>query len=199
MTLMAGLPDPVHDAQRSFRAVLTALSRPGLSQPLGQPVDGLPLGGAMAHLLLTLTDEDTAVWWQHPDAALANWLRVHTGARVADRPDACAFAVVTDALAMPPLDRFALGTAAAPEGSSTLLVELPSFDTGPVLQAHGPGIEHRHDIRLGGLVPGFWSQWHANHAGFPQGVDVVFTCGERAIGLPRTTRIGRLEDVAAQR
>lgn len=197
MNLMPGLADPVHDAQRSFRAVLTALSRPGLPQTLGRPIGGLTLGPAMAHLLLTLTDEDTAVWWQQPDDALAHWLRFHTGAGAAQRPVDASFAVVTDALALPPLDHFSMGTAAAPEHSTTLLIALPSFDAGPALQAHGPGIQHRHTLRLDGLPTQFWPQWQANHAAFPQGVDVVFTCGDRVVGLPRTTRIGRLEDVSA--
>jgi alpha-D-ribose 1-methylphosphonate 5-triphosphate synthase subunit PhnH len=41
----------------------------------------------------------------------------------------------------------------------------------------------------------FWPQWRANHASFPQGVDVFFTCADRAIGLPRTTRVARLEGI----
>jgi alpha-D-ribose 1-methylphosphonate 5-triphosphate synthase subunit PhnH len=199
MSLMLGLADPVHDAQRSFRAALSALSRPGLPQTLGRQIPGLPLGAAMSHLLLALSDEDTPVWWQQPDAALAQWLRFHTGARAAPQPVDSTFAVVTDAGQLPPLTRFASGSLAAPETSATVLVELPSFDTGPALQAHGPGIRDRHLLRLEGLPSAFWSQWQANHAGFPQGVDLIFTCGDRAIGLPRTTRIGRLEEVGASR
>ena len=28
-----------------------------------------------------------------------------------------------------------------------------------------------------------------NHALFPRGIDMIFTCGTRALGLPRTTRV----------
>lgn len=190
-----GLRDPVHDAQRSFRAALQALARPGTPQPLGQAIEGLGLGPALSHLLLALTDEDTPVWWQHPDAGLQQWLRFHTGARATGEPGQAAFAVITDPAGMPALDACAQGSLAEPEFSTTLLVEVPSLTDGPALQAHGPGIRERQTLRVAGLPGNFWAQWQANHAAFPQGVDVLFTCGDRALGLPRTTRISRLQEV----
>ena len=193
--LALGLQDPVHDAQRSFRAALAALSRPGTVQRAGRPIAGLPLGAALSHLLLALTDEDTPVWWQQPDAALERWLRFHTGAQSTAEPGEAAFAVVTDAATLPPLAQFRGGSLAAPEGSATLLVELPALEEGPTLHAHGPGIRERQPLALAGLPPAFWTQWQANHARFPQGVDLIFTCGERLLGLPRTTRIARLQEV----
>lgn len=192
--LGVGFADPVHDAQRAFRAALDALSRPGRAVAVGQEVAGLGLGAAMAHLLLALTDDDTAVWWQD-GGVNAPWLRFHTSAKAAAVPCEAAFAVITDALSLPPLDAFAQGVLASPEVSTTLLVEVPSFDAGPVMQWHGPGIRHAQTVRIGGLAPAFWTQWQANHAAFPQGVDVIFTCGAQALGLPRTTRIGRLEGI----
>lgn len=190
-----GLLDPVHDAQRSFRAALQALARPGLAQPLGEPVQGLALGPAMAHLLLALTDEDTPVWWQRPDAGLQQWLRLHTGAKAAGEAGAAAFAVVPDPASMPPLAEFAAGSLCEPESSTTLLVDVPSLSEGPALHAHGPGIQARQTLRIAGLPADFWAQWQANHAAFPQGVDVLFTCGNQVLGLPRTTRISRAERV----
>lgn len=191
----AAFADPVHDAQRAFRGALDALSRPGRSVEIGERVAGLPLGAALAHLLLALTDVDTAVWWQVPAEGTVHWLRFHTGAMVAAQPLDCAFAVVTDSGAMPALDAFAAGTLASPEFSTTVLIEVPSLDDGPTLHWRGPGIPGTQGVRVAGLPAGFWTQWHANHAAFPQGVDVIFTCGSRAIGLPRTTRVGRLEGI----
>ncbi|AEG93344.1 phosphonate C-P lyase system protein PhnH [Ramlibacter tataouinensis] len=192
---LPGLADPVRDAQRAFRAALEALSRPGRVHAVGAPIAGLALGPALSHLLLALADEDTPVWWQQPDAALQQWLRFHTGARVAASPREAAFAVVRDAQRLAALDGFTAGSLASPEGSCTLIVELPSLAGGPVLQAHGPGIRERQAIAPAGLPERFWAQWQANHAAFPQGVDVFFTCGDQVMGLPRTTRISRLEGV----
>lgn len=193
--LAAGFVDPVHDAQRAFRAALDALARPGQVVDLGEAIAGLAIQPAMAHLLLALTDDDTGVWWQRNDPAAAQWLRFHTGATVAGQADHAAFAAITDPTAMPPLDAFAQGTAVAPEFSTTLLVEVPSLGEGAALQWYGPGIRDPRTVRIAGVPAAFWARWQANHAAFPQGVDLIFTCGSRAIGLPRTTRVGRLEGI----
>ena len=193
--ISAGFADPVHEAQAAFRQTLAALSRPGRRVTLGAPVKGLPLGAAMAHLLLALTDDGTAVWWQQTDTAARQWLRFHTGATLATTSDAAAFAVVLNPERMPPLQAFAGGSAESPEGSASLLVEVPSFDSGPAVEWRGPGIRDMETVRIDGLAPDFWAQWQASHAAFPQGVDVVFTCANTAIGLPRTTRVRRLEGI----
>jgi alpha-D-ribose 1-methylphosphonate 5-triphosphate synthase subunit PhnH len=189
-----GFADPVHDAQQAFRAALDALSHPGRIVEVGGPLQaGTRPGAAMACLLLALTDDDTAVWWQDDSGAHAQWLRFHTGAKTVGVPCDAAFGAIASPLAMPSLSAFATGTLAAPEFSTTLLIEVPSLDTGPQLQCHGPGIREAQGIRVDGLPPAFWSQWQENHAAFPQGVDAIFTCATRAVGLPRTTRVSRVE------
>lgn len=193
-TLSAGFADPVHEAQAAFRGVLEALSRPGQRMAIGRPVKGLALGAAMAHLLLALTDDDTPVWWQQANET-ADWLRFHTGARVAAAPSDAAFAVIGDVGAMPALDIFAAGSVESPEHAATLLIEVPSLSDGPAVDWHGPGIRDKQTVRLAGLPASFWTQWQANHAAFPQGVDIVFTCADAVLGLPRTTRVRRLEGI----
>lgn len=194
-TLAPGLLDGVHDGQQAFRAVLDALARPGQVRAIGPALPGVALGGAMARLLLSLSDDETPVWWQRADADLQHWLRFHTGAGLAERPEAASFAVLANVARMPALADFASGTAAAPEFSSTLLIELPGLAGGPALEWRGPGIQDVQRVSLQGLPADFWAQWQANHATFPQGVDIVFTCGEDALGLPRTTRVRRLQGV----
>jgi alpha-D-ribose 1-methylphosphonate 5-triphosphate synthase subunit PhnH len=194
-TLAAGLLDDVHDSQQAFRAVLDALARPGQVRTIGPALPGVALGGAMARLLLSLSDDETPVWWQHADADLQHWLRFHTGAGVAEQPEVASFAVLADRGQMPALTDFASGTAASPEFSCTLLIELPGLAGGPALEWRGPGIQDMQRVSLPGLPADFWAQWQANHAAFPQGVDIVFTCGENALGLPRTTRVRRLQGV----
>lgn len=194
-SISPGFADPVHEAQAAFRGVLDALSKPGRVVALGQPVQGLALGPAMAHLLLALTDDDTPVWWQQPGGEAASWLRFHTGAPLAGLPRQATFAVIGDAAAMPALDAFLSGSAESPEHAATLLIELPSLTDGPVVEWHGPGIREMQTVRLAGLPDKFWAMWQDNHAAFPQGVDIVFTCAAAALGLPRTTRVRRLEGI----
>lgn len=193
--LVAGFSDPVHEAQQAFRCVLDALARPGQPVTLGRQIEGVALGAAMSHLLLTLTDDDTPVWWQKSDDAVAQWLQFHTGAPQAATAAGAVFAVVLDGAALPRLDTFASGSAEAPEASATLLVEVSSFDTGPAVEWRGPGIRGTQLTRIAGLPEGFWNQWQASHASFPQGIDIVFSCANTALGLPRTTRVRRLEGI----
>ncbi len=194
-TLAPGLAHAVHDSQQAFRAVLDALARPGQVRTIGTTLPGVPLGGALARLLLSLGDDESPVWWQLADAGLQHWLRFHTGAPVAERPDTASFAVLVECAQMPSLADFATGTATSPEFSSTVFIELPSLAGGPTLEWIGPGIQNVQRVALQGLPDDFWAQWQANHAAFPQGVDIVFTCGDQALGLPRTTRVRRLQGV----
>lgn len=200
-TMAAGLPDAVHDSQQAFRQVLDALARPGQARHIGSALAGVALGGAMSRLLLSLTDDETTVYWHSAnqaagdDGALQSWLQFHTGARPALRPAVASFAVVTESTQAPALSDFEPGSAASPEFSSTVLIELPSLVDGPALEWRGPGIRDLQRVSLAGLHDGFWAQWQANHAAFPQGMDIIFTCGEYALGLPRTTRVRRLEGV----
>jgi alpha-D-ribose 1-methylphosphonate 5-triphosphate synthase subunit PhnH len=193
-TLAAGLQDNVHESQFAFRQVLDALARPGQIRHIGAALPGVALGGAMARLLLSLTDDETAVHWHSstPDdtdnSNLQTWLRFHTGAPVAAQASSASFVVVTQPLQAPALDSCAQGSPESPEFSSTVLMELPSL-------CRGPGIQDMQRVCLSGLPDVFWSQWQANHVAFPLGVDLIFTCAEHALGLPRTTRVRRLEGV----
>lgn len=194
-TLAPGLLDGVHDSQQAFRSALDALARPGQVRAIGPALPGVALGGAQARLLLSLCDDETPVWWQHAYADLQQWLRFHSGAPIAERPEVASFAVFTASGEGLALSHFAAGTAQSPEFSATLLVELSSLSGGPAMEWRGPGIASVQRVGLQGLPDGFWAQWQANHAAFPQGVDVVFTCGEYALGLPRTTLVRRLEGI----
>lgn len=194
-TLAPGLNDTIHETQAAFRQVLDALSRPGQIRTLGPALPGVALGGAMARLLLSLSDDESPVWWTQPDEVLQQWLRFHTGAPVAARQEQASFVVCTDIRQGLSLSDFAAGSDCAPEFSCTLLIELPGLTDGPRLDWRGPGIQDVQRVCLRGLPPGFWRQWQANHTDFPQGVDLIFTCGECALGLPRTTRVQALQGV----
>jgi alpha-D-ribose 1-methylphosphonate 5-triphosphate synthase subunit PhnH len=193
--LSAGFSDPVHEAQHAFKQALDALSMPGRSLALGQQIEGLSLGPAMAQLLLALSDDETPVWWQSSPVSEADWLRFHTGATKAEKAEEASFAVITNAALAPALSIFSSGSSESPEQSSTLLIEVPAFDTGPAITLYGPGIETTQTVRIAGLPDDFWSQWSINHASFPQGVDIIFTSGCQALGLPRSTRARRLEEI----
>jgi alpha-D-ribose 1-methylphosphonate 5-triphosphate synthase subunit PhnH len=187
--LPTGFPEPVADAQRTFRYVLHALAHPGTAVVCGAATPTVPgTMPATAALLLALTDHETPVWGASPAAAA--WLRFHTGAPAAADPGDAAFAVLRAGSDMPRLAAFEAGGDLSPERSATLLIELPGLSEGPPMRWYGPGIQTPRTMRLAGLPDGFWRDWRENHARFPSGVDVLFICADRVVGLPRTIAAG---------
>lgn len=191
--LAPGLSDAVSETQWAFRQLLDALARPGQVRMIGAALPGVALGGAMSRLLLCLCDHETPVWWQNRHSPLVQWLRFHTGAPVTDSPAQSSFAVLNDIQQAPALAEFASSPVGAPEFASTLLIELPALMGGPLLNWRGPGITSLQHVGLRGLPGDFWRHRQDSLSSFPRGVDIVFTCGENIMALPRTAQVGRLE------
>ena len=189
MTALApGLADPAHDSQRLFRAVLEAFSHPGRIVSLPQPPAGVGrLSAAASAFVLTLVDRDTPLWLApaFDMDAVRGFVRFHTGAPIVAREADALFALLTPDRASL-LDGFAIGSDPYPDRSATLIVEVPSLSLGPERWLRGPGIESRATARVAGLPASFWTEWTANNALFPCGVDVVFTAGTALLALPRS-------------
>lgn len=183
-----GFADPATDAQSCFRAVLDAMSRPGTIASAGAGLrPPAPLDPATAAVLLTLADADTPLWLDPAAAAAADWAAFHCGAPRAGSIGTAAFAC---ALAMPALPSLHPGTDLAPEGSATLILQVPALGQGRPYRLSGPGLRVPALLRLEGLPDDFAAQWAANHARYPCGVDLVLCAGERLCALPRSVRIG---------
>jgi alpha-D-ribose 1-methylphosphonate 5-triphosphate synthase subunit PhnH len=189
--LAPGFADPVHDAQAAFRAVMDALARPGRIRPLDAGLTPpAPLTPELAAVALALTDADTPVWL---DATLADapevaaYLRFHTGAPLTDDPARAAFALVREPARCPALGRFAPGTPAYPDTSTTLILALDAITSGAGLHLTGPGIAGSARMALTPLPAGFVGQLAENRADFPLGVDLILTAPGQVAGLPRST------------
>lgn len=187
---LPGFADPVHDAQRSFRALLDALARPGRIHRLPAPPRALPgLGPAAAALALTLVDFETPVWLAPSCVPAAGFLRFHCGCPIVTEPEQAAFAFAGGFAELPALERFALGTEEEPERAATLVVEAAALGEGGALRLRGPGIAGECRVRIAGLDDEWLAARAALHALYPRGLDLFVTCAERVCGLPRTTRI----------
>jgi len=187
--LLPGFADPVDDAQRVFRAVLAALSRPGMAQTIAAlPLAPPPLCAASGAILLALADYETPVWLQSPSPEARAWLRFHCGAPLVDTPAEAIFAVIDQALTMPPLSAFAQGLPEYPDRSATLIVHGSGF-AAQGLHLSGPGIEDGCYLGIDGLAPDFWQDWQSQQARAPLGVDLLFVNGNSVLGLPRSTQV----------
>ena len=190
-TPAAGFADPVQHSQRTFRALLDAMSRPGriirLADDTGHPAGLAP---ALAATLLTLCDLDTPVWFGPglQGAELAHWLRFHTGAPVVRDPGQAAVAVLA-ADQVGSLEQYAFGSDEAPERGATLLIQTPGLQDPPATTWSGPGLREPMAMPLFGLPEPVWRQRAALSAAFPRGLDIYLACGCDLIGLPRSTTI----------
>ncbi|MCM0592473.1 MAG: phosphonate C-P lyase system protein PhnH [Gloeotrichia echinulata IR180] len=189
VTHLPGFPDPIHDAQRTFRALLDAHARPGNSDPITTsmtvPFSLKPACGAAC---LTLLDLDVVVWLQPSFAAeVRAWLLFHTGCRFTQHPKEADFALIQDLTALPELSIFHCGTAEQPEASTTLLIQVESFEIGQPVILTGPGILDQRRVSPT-LNRHFWEFWVQNHQAYPQGVDVLLFTENAVMGLPRTTK-----------
>ena len=194
--LLAGFENPVFDAQSSFRAVMDALARPGTIQHIAchlTPPKGLCT--ASAALMLTLCDYDTPVYLSSAltQGPVLAWLGFHAGAKTTNDKSSAAFAFFEKGSALPPFSQFAQGIQEYPDRSTTIILEVASLEGGPRLSLTGPGIKGETEITPHGLPATFLDQWRANRALFPRGIDLILTCGNGLIGLPRTVNIKALE------
>jgi len=182
--------DPVHVAQRTFRALLAALAHPcrevTIDEELGAPSE---LGPALAAAALTLLDRDTAVWLDPARIAARAWLAARTGCRFVTAREQAQFGIILEAETLSPLARWPAGTAEDPEDSATLLVRVRDFDGTFEVALTGPGIESEASLGSVSLTRRFWTEWMDNVSRYPLGVDCFLFTSTGVVGLPRTTRV----------
>ena len=193
--LAPGFNDPQLDAQRVFRQLLQAMSRPGhIIQIERLPEAPAPLSGAAAALALSLFDLDTPIWLSEEQRAGAgNYIAFHTGAPLVDEIGAASFVLVADGNELPDLTQVAAGDAEYPERSATVIVQVARLQVAPGRRLRGPGVLGHVDVKVEGLSEDFWNTWQANQKRFPLGFDAVLVAGDMALGLPRTVTIEQTE------
>jgi alpha-D-ribose 1-methylphosphonate 5-triphosphate synthase subunit PhnH len=190
-TLLPGFADPVADAQRAFKAVMQAMSRPALAIPFDAGLTApAPLSPVVAAILLALADYETPVWLDVPlrHPAVVHFLSFHTGARIVRETEEAAFAVASDPANMPPLMLLRQGTPEYPDRSTTLIVQVEALRA-QGLRFEGPGIKHAAEFSVPGAPSRLAAELAANRAQFPCGVDLIFAAPGAIAALPRSVRL----------
>lgn len=190
--LLRGFNDPVADAGDAFRTILQAMSRPGSVQPIAPPNEHpKAVSGAAASVLLTLPDHSTPVWLHTPlaETDLADYIRFHSGAALTDDAARAAFAVLPRKAETFSCGRFSPGTDEYPDRSTTVIIDVDGFESGPTVRLSGPGIDGECDFKADGLPPGFWEEMISNGSLFPLGIDVILTAPGFVAAIPRSTKI----------
>jgi alpha-D-ribose 1-methylphosphonate 5-triphosphate synthase subunit PhnH len=199
-TVAPGFDDPVLGSQAVFRCALQALSMPGRVVNLPAVAPWPPgVQGSAALLLLALLDNDCTLWMSASlrDSAARAWLRFHTGCRFVDDATQARFLWLAKGDEWPTLAAMGAGTDEYPDQSSTCVMEVDALHGGAPYGWHlsGPGIRGSGRLLPEGLPDDFVSQWQANHAAFPRGVDVFLASSMQLVGLPRSTRLRRTDTV----
>ena len=197
MTTIAELPpgfaEKVLSAQSTFRSVMDAMARPGAVQrivPMAGTADTMMRGTAA--IALTLFDHDTPLWLDPRMAEstdVLKWLKFHTGAPVIQDSSIAAFALISDGVLLPPLERFALGTNEYPDRSTTVIIQVESLDSGQNFELRGPGIDGVAMLQASIKPFDLFEQLRFNETLFPRGIDVVLVADDAVVAIPRTTRV----------
>jgi alpha-D-ribose 1-methylphosphonate 5-triphosphate synthase subunit PhnH len=182
---LPGFPDPVLDAQSTFRAVLDAMARPGRIHIAGTGLAPPPGLCPAAAVLLTLVDAETSLAIDGPSGAAA-WIAFHCGP-VRAEPAAADFVL---AEALPDLAALRAGTDECPELSATVILQVPALGAGRGWTLAGPGLAAPSRFAAEGLPDDFAARWAANHALYPLGADLILCAGDRVAALPRSVSVG---------
>ncbi len=183
--------DPTSESQFIFRKLLDAMSRPGTLHDLsGAPNPPPGVSRAAAAIILTLSDQDAPLWL---DPALRGgeaetWFRFHCGAPLVTDPAAAAFAMITCDPSGADMRIFNQGDAKYPDRATTVILELPSLETGEAVTLSGPGIRTTTTVAPAALDAAFWRERAEVVSKFQFGIDLFFTSGDRLFAMPRTTR-----------
>ena len=107
-------------------------------------------------------------------------------------PDKAQFLFAKAGPMLPAPDVLVQGTHEYPDRSATLISQVEGCVPGAVALS-GPGIRGSEPFGVAGLGASFWAAMADNHAGFPVGIDVIFTAPGLVAALPRSTEIRMLE------
>lgn len=174
------------EAQRAFRALLRAASRPGeLCELPDAP------GGPGERLLRALLDQEVSFCagsGADPEA-LEGRLCAATGARIA--PLAEADFVLLEEAAGGSLPAMKAGTLECPEEGATAVRAVRRLGAGGLaLTLSGPGVPGERELRVDGLDVQDVEDIRASRVGYPLGVDLYLVDESgRVAGLPRSTRV----------
>ncbi|MGL5698852.1 MAG: phosphonate C-P lyase system protein PhnH, partial [Kluyvera sp.] len=114
--------------------------------------------------------------------------RFHTNAPLVDAPQEATFAVSNGAISSEQLNALSSGSAVTPESGATLIVQVASLSGGRMLRLTGAGIAEERMIAPQ-LPECIIHELTERPHPFPLGIDLILTCGERLLAIPRTTHV----------
>ena len=169
----------------TFDALMWAFAHPG-------EVQILPNGEPCLHIAEALLDLETSFFT--PNKTLLASIRL-TGARERAASEAeFHFYPHFDTTHLEFVRQARRGNLLYPDSSATLIIGC-TFGSGGRLRLSGPGIEIARELEIGRLPEGFWQAREAARR-YPLGWDVLLVSGSQVIGVPRSTELEIIAEVA---
>jgi alpha-D-ribose 1-methylphosphonate 5-triphosphate synthase subunit PhnH len=176
--------------QATFRALLTAMSRPGSIHELPSPREDDGSWGAALVVLQSLLDHEVTFHVAASDGYPREQLLRRTGARVAELASAD-FVLAHRERALAAIEGAREGPFEEPERSATVVVLCSEVGVGEVtLRLTGPGVDGEACLSVDGVTREAFESLVARNAPFPTGIDLVLVDQRRGVAcLPRSTSI----------
>lgn len=167
--------------QQNFRALLDAMSRPGLITTI-ESSDQHP---AYLGVLAALLDGEVSLADTTGSLSQQDWTLLQTQQAAVSSAD-----YILSCGKQPLAEQPKLGTLPSPELSATLVIRVESLGEGELfLHLSGPGIRFESKVRIGGLNTRWLAQRETWRSAFPLGVDIILVDDNQALALPRTTNV----------
>lgn len=184
--------DQVFDAQRHFRVLLDAMSRPGKIATLNDVDLECPAGLTKAETLIAfaLLNADVGFCVEGLAEDAETYLALNTNAHIVD-PDEADFLFVSGADRSEAMMEAKIGDPRYPEGGATLVTRVQSIGSGTTsMTLEGPGVDGSVRLDVDGLSRSFLDDRAIKNEEFPIGVDVILVDrSDRVVCLPRTTKV----------
>jgi alpha-D-ribose 1-methylphosphonate 5-triphosphate synthase subunit PhnH len=174
--------DPVHDTRACFRALVDAMSRPGI-------VAESPTEPADHAVFATLVDHEVSCFT--PDETLRTTLENEGRLTEADRPEACIVHAPDPAEC--PVGDLTKGSLKEPSHGATVVYRVEDLAQEPetgqtetTLVISGPGVQGHRRLGIDGFAPTDAQALADAQSSYPRGVDAVLTTDRAIAALPRS-------------
>ena len=184
--------DEVFDAQEHYRLILDSMARPGKINTLpplniNEPMD---INNASALIAFALLNTD-ASFCAPEDETVANFIKLHTSAKVAEMENAD-LVFVSGLRDDDFISSLKAGTLPYPENSATVIADVTRISAAAMsnclqLTLKGPGVKDTATVYVAGLSTVLLDDLKKQNLEFPLGIDLMLTDSHnQMICIPRS-------------
>lgn len=174
--------DPVHDTRECFRALVDAMSRPGVvAESPTEPADHAVLATLVDHEVSCFTPDETIRTALENEGRLADAEPAQASIVHAPNPGGC------------PVRDLTRGTLKEPSDGATVVYRVEDLAQEPetgqtetTLVLSGPGVPGQRRLGIDGFAPADAQALADAQSSYPRGIDAVLTTEQEIAAIPRS-------------